>query len=322
MKHCELLTAASIILCVSSMSYGQMQEFKDPVLLIAELRVKFDKLCEHYNQDLATPNKDAKAHARRLNDLELERAEIISALTAAFRDAPSLTRREQNAVLARMLEETIETKGLQEKVKLKTALEYFSDKFGGKMPILIDRSAFGPIGEPDTPDPYEEEVSLPPVPAKMPMSLALRLVIAQVAKGEATYLVRQGYIEITTLKASASVHYLYRPSVLVTFKQQPLHDVLEQLSDETGIAIHLDPRAGDKAKASISAKFRNTTLEDALVTITEMAELKFVVLERSIFVTTPERAAIIRKEEKDRESQRKEIPPKGISKSKRLEPAS
>jgi hypothetical protein len=298
----RLLAGTSVIalmftLVVASTAAGQPTSTKDPLKVIADLRAK-----------IAATNDP------------LDREAAIFELIMALREAPPLTRREENVVLTRMLEETIETKGLQEKVKLKTALEYFSDKFGGRLPILIDRSAFAAALDPDAPDPYEEEVSLPPVPSKMPMALALRLVLSQVGKGQATFLIRQGYIEITALKASRAIEYLYQPSVLLSFKSQLLPEVLEQLSDESGIAIHLDPKVGDKVKTPITAKFRNTTLEDALVVVTEMAELKFVVLDRSIFVTTPERATILRKEEKERDIPRKDFIPKEIKQgSKRLE---
>jgi hypothetical protein len=102
--------------------------------------------------------------------------------------------------IKRMLDTVIETKGLQEKVKLKTALEFFSDRFNGKLPILIDDEAFKVELGPEAPSLYEEEVSLPPVPNKMAMQLALRLVLSQVGKGEATYMIRREYIEITTNK--------------------------------------------------------------------------------------------------------------------------
>ncbi|HZZ78015.1 MAG TPA: hypothetical protein VFE62_05835 [Gemmataceae bacterium] len=111
--------------------------------------------------------------------------------------------RKEATEIYRLLQQPIDTKGLQEKVKLKTALEYFGDRFGGKLPILIDKESFTTELGADAPDPYEEEVSLPPVPSKMVMNTALRLVLAQVGKGQATYLIRRNFIEITTIK-----HYL------------------------------------------------------------------------------------------------------------------
>ena len=50
--------------------------------------------------------------------------------------------RKEASDIYRLFQQPIETKGLHEKVKLKTALEFFSDKFGGKLPILVDRDAF------------------------------------------------------------------------------------------------------------------------------------------------------------------------------------
>lgn len=302
---------------------GQAQPVRDIAKDISELRARIDNLANQIERERNSKDLDGPKLQRRLDELGQQRHEAFRALISALTDAPNLSKKEANEVLERMLEETIETKGLQEKVKLKTALEYFSEKFGGKIPILINRAAFADILDPDAPDPYEEEVSLPPVPSKMPMATALRLVLAQVGQGHATFLVRRGFIEITTLKASGAAQHLYQPSIMLTFKAQLLPDVLEQLADETGIAIHLDPKVGDKSKTQISAKFRNTTLEDALVIVTEMAELKFVVLERSIFVTTPERATVLRKEEKEREGPRKNLVPKQIQQtSKRWESGS
>jgi WD40 repeat protein len=106
----------------------------------------------------------------------------------------------QFSPLYRLLQLPIGTRGLQEPVKLKTALELFSDMFGGKLPILVDKAAFETDLGPSAEDPYEEEVHLPPVPARMPMGTALRLVLAQIGKGRATYIVRRNYIEVTTMK--------------------------------------------------------------------------------------------------------------------------
>jgi hypothetical protein len=53
------------------------------------------------------------------------------------------------------------------------------------------------------------------------------------------------------------------------------------------------------------------------VTVTEMAGLKYVVCERSVFVTTPEKANVLRKEELER-SREREIFEKKL-KAKRLE---
>ncbi len=214
---------------------------------------------------------------------------------------------EETLEMLYLLNQTIDTKGLQEKVKLKTALEYFSDKFGGKLPILIDREAFIAANGADAADPYEEEVSLPPVPSRMPMSLALRLVLAQVANGQATYVVRKTYFEIVPVQLTTAPHALRQSIPFRTFDQKPLPEVLGDLGEMNSLAINLDPTVGKKGTLPISATFRNCSLEEALVTVTEMAELKFVVLEHSVYVTTSEKAIVLRKEEDKRAADRKEL---------------
>jgi hypothetical protein len=106
----------------------------------------------------------------------------------------------ESIAVYRLLQQLIDTKALQEKVPFKKALEYFSDRFAGKLPYVVDRDAFADELGADAPDPYEEEVCLPPVPSKMIMNTALRLVLAQIGKGRATYVVRRNFIEITTRK--------------------------------------------------------------------------------------------------------------------------
>jgi hypothetical protein len=234
------------------------------------------------------------------------------------KDAPAAKAREESLALIRMLEQTIETKGLQEPVKLKVALEYFFDQFGGKLPILVDKNAFSAELGPDSEDPYETVVCLPPVPAKMSVDRALRAIITQIGNGNATYVIRRNWIEITTQKRSAVVNSLHHPCIVKSFEQQPLPDVLQDLAYRADVAITLDPNIGKKASTPISATFRNCSLEEALVTVTEMSQLKFVVLERSVFVTTPDKAKVLEKEERIRRKNREYAPHQA---TKRLEKA-
>ena len=217
--------------------------------------------------------------------------------------------RDKNAATLRALQEHVKTEKLQD-VTLNDVLEYLSDAPDGKpesrLVFLFDRGFAALLG-PDEPDPTTEKLSLPKVPNSMKRGTALRLALAQVAKGNAMFLVRQGQVEIIPRQYGTAAHILNQPTLLVSFEQSPLQEVLHDLTDETGLAIHLDPAAGKKAQMPISAMFRNASLEDALVTVTEMAELKFVVMERSIFVTTPDKVDVLRNEEKQREAVRKEF---------------
>jgi hypothetical protein len=334
MRRLGILSIALIVLCLGALSPGTAQaqpKNGDAKQRVAELKAKLAKIHLELFELWAEPKdrekedepkkenrkKDETQIARRAQVLEAERQETTAALAVALREAPRSTTREDNLALVAMLQHTIDTKGLRERVKLKTALEYFENEFAGKLPILVDKEAFAAELGADAPDPYEEEVSLPPVPAKMTLSTALRLVVSQVGKGETTFLIRQGHVEITTLKASSAAYLLVQAPIFASFDNRPLQEVLDDFADERGIAIHLDPSIGKKGQTAIKAKFHNASLEDALVTVTEMAELKYVILERSIYITTAEKAAIMRKEEKQRALERKDIRPK----AKRLEAA-
>ncbi len=331
MTRLGILSIALIVVLSPSMALAQPGN-DDARQRVAELKAKLAKI----HSELAAlkgdepkaddaedspkkvrPKKDEAQIARQVKALEAERQETTAALIAALRQTPKSTTREDNAAIMAMLQHTIDTKGLQEKVKLRMALEYFTDQFAGKLPILVDRDAFDAEFGGDAPELYEVEVSLPPVPAKMTLSTALRLLLAQAGKGEATYLIRQGQIEITTLKASSAANLLRHEPIFMSFDNRSLQEVLDQFADESGIAINLDPSVGKKGQIAIKARFFNTSLEDALVTVTEMAELKYVILERSIYVTTAEKAVIMREEEKKRALERKDA----IQKAKRLEKA-
>jgi WD40 repeat protein len=106
----------------------------------------------------------------------------------------------ETAALYRLLQRPIDTKGLHEKLKLKNALEYFSDAAGGKLSFLLDREAFAAELGRDALDPFEEEVCLPSVPSKMILNTALRMVLSQVGMGNAGCVMRPGFVEITTVK--------------------------------------------------------------------------------------------------------------------------
>jgi hypothetical protein len=221
----------------------------------------------------------------------------------------------ETLTIRQMLQTPINVKPLQEKLKLKQALEFFSDAFKGKLVIIVDKEAFAAILGPDAPvDLYEEEVELPPVGDTMLMSTALRLVLSQPGKTDAAYVIRGSYIEILPPEYTKARYFLNEP-IQVSFKKHPLREVLDELSDMTGLTINIDGRVGEKAGAAVTASFRGASLEEVLVTVTESADLKFVVLNKSIFVTTPNHVKAIEEEEKKRDEKRRENIPAGIVKS-------
>jgi hypothetical protein len=90
---------------------------------------------------------------------------------------------------------------------------------------------------------------------------------------------------------------MLQDKVCTVFENLPLSDAVYKLADLSGVSMALDPRAEDKAKTRITATFRNdVTLEGALRTIVDMAGLKVVGMQSSLYVTTPENAKDLQKE--------------------------
>lgn len=273
---------------------------------IVELKAKLAKIdgelyAPEEKKDSDDPPKIPKEDPRRRKELEAERTATLAALDAALKALPVETTREANARILKTLQQPIET-GRFEDVPLKDVLASFSE--GADLPIVVDREAFLLELGAEAPDPGTERVTLPKLPRMMTMSLALRLTLQQVGKGKAIYVIRQGHVEIVTRKYVQAGHLLSQSLLLTAFENRPLHEVLRDFTEETGLTINIDPNVGEKMNKMISATFRNASLEDALVTVTEMSDLKFVVLERSVFVTTPDRVEAIRKEEKERSQNR------------------
>jgi hypothetical protein len=222
--------------------------------------------------------------------------------------------------LLAVLNEVIDLKDFQQDMTLKEALGLFQEKLNAKykeedvLPILVDDAAFK-SADPDAPDVYDTPVRFPPFPRKMPAATALRIALSKIPTKNGTYLLRQGFVEVTTLEA-ASPKQLLRQRVMANFKQYPLHDAIESLSEQTGLNVVLDQRAGDKLKTPVTATFGNgITLEGALRLLTDMTDLKLYITDEFVYVTTPVNAKQMHKErreaeeEAERDRQRKAPPP-------------
>jgi hypothetical protein len=205
----------------------------------------------------------------------------------------------------RLLQEPVKIKFLQDTVKLRQALEFFSEQFKGQLPIFVDKPGFNALML-ETEDIYDENVQLPPTTDFMSMHHALRLIVGQLAKGQATFLIRNSQIEIVPQNRATVEYLLYETKVARVFDEKPLADVLSELSGLSGLTINLDPAVGSKGETLISASFVNSPLEEALVTISEQAELKLFIQPGSVFVTTPEKAMQLEKEERIRRKKREE----------------
>jgi hypothetical protein len=191
-----------------------------------------------------------------------------------------------------LLDEQLDMKYFQTPLSLKESLALFMEHFatkGKELAILVDSEAFKEEN-PDAPPIYDTVVQFPPFPKKMKLATALRLALSKAIPANATYVIRQEHIEITTFER-VKPEALFGFPILAQFHKLPLHEALEELSSLSGATILLDTRVGDKAHTAVSARFQNTvSLETAVRLLAEMADLETEVRGNVLFVTNKPKA--------------------------------
>jgi hypothetical protein len=137
----------------------------------------------------------------------------------------------------------------------------------------------------------------PPIPERTgSLDTVLRSVIARIpVRCKAAYVIRGDTIEITTEKArqeefypkSANVPGARRwPLVVAEYDRQPLDHIFEELARQTGHSIVVDLHAAEMAKLRISNTFLNVPLDTVIRLLTDMADLKPVLIHNTFYITT------------------------------------
>ena len=124
--------------------------------------------------------------------------------------------------------------------------DFYRTKKGKEVLFLVEQNAFKQE-DPDAPDIFETQVTIPPVPRLRTGVQLLRLALDQVPTKNATFLMRPGHVEITTHECTTA-GALLSESIQVRIQRRPLHLVLEDLFEETGVPIVLDGRVGNLAR--------------------------------------------------------------------------
>jgi hypothetical protein len=219
------------------------------------------------------------------------------ALFFANRTVAESVKGRETAALLKALDEPFTLKDLQDPTGSKGPFEHISDKFaakGSELRFYINQEAFKTGSKARQLLNNELPFRIPTSPQRLPTGALLRILLEQLDDEEATFLIRNGVVEIVPAK-QATPDFLMQRKLTAGFDGTPLEDVLQALSWQTGVTLVLDTRAGDLAKTPITAAFRNdVTLEAALRMVTEMANLKLVMLPGGVFVTTPPNAETLK----------------------------
>jgi hypothetical protein len=223
---------------------------------------------------------------------------VGGAATKAEAPAKKVVKAESRvALLLKKLKQPITLdKGIDANTPLKDALEHFSNQF--EITIVIDTAAFKE--ENAEVDVEATQVKLPKMTG-VALGTALRLLLAQ-SPTPGTYVIHPSFLEVTTMKA-ALTDRLVQQQVMAKFDKVPLEEALEALADSTGASVIVDGRVGDKAKTPVTATFKNNlSLEAAVGLLANMADLKSVVIESGLYVTTKENAAALQAEQKKKKA--------------------
>jgi hypothetical protein len=175
------------------------------------------------------------------------------------------------------------------------------EKQGFELPILVDVDSFREE-HPDAPDLFDTQVRFPPAPKTMSVGQVLTRAVNAIPTGDATFLVRHGYVEIMTEAKAAPGNQ----KVLARFVNRPLEEVLQELQQQTGISIILDPRV-DAARKPITATFiHGTRLLVALDLLADQVGLTVRTVDRTLYMTSPQNQARL---PGPRDAQKKPNPP-------------
>ncbi|MCI0378905.1 MAG: DUF4974 domain-containing protein [Gemmataceae bacterium] len=206
------------------------------------------------------------------------------------------------SAVQRQLNDLIDMKDFQQNMTLKECLGLLIEKFQAKgvnLAIRLDAEAFKDDNPDCKDDVWDSPVKFPQYPKQMTLATALRVALAQIPSRNASYLIRDGHVEITTHCRAAPARLL-QETVLGDFRDERLRDVLDNLADQTGATIVIDKRAKEKADTTLTVSFRNSiTLETAAKLVAHMADLRVVIAGDVIYVTRPEDAARFKEEKAD-----------------------
>lgn len=222
-------------------------------------------------------------------------AVLLVASIPLFAVAPAPVEKEPPRMPA-LLFKPIKSDGFSDpKITLKQALEALAKVHD--IEFTINDKAFEADGIQNAGDTMIAEKPLAPS-ERTRLDTVLHQMLSRVpANSGATYILRRDSVEITTNQAARvqiwgqGYEGPFLPLVHITFDKKPLEDAIKELADQAEYNIVLDPRAGDKAKTPVTARFVNTPLDSAAHFLADGADLQTVVLDNVVYVTTRENAA-------------------------------
>ena len=203
--------------------------------------------------------------------------------------APAIAGRRSDVEIRDKLAKVVKFEGLEDpKTTLAWALDLLSAKHG--VSFHVNERAFA---EENIDNVQEREI----VPSRpMPLSIApLATVLNRIldripAKSGAVFLIRKGYVEITTGQAARGeinlgLYEPFLPLVYEHFEETPLLDALKALGDHADVNVVVEPSAvATIQNMKISAPFHNVPAETAVRVLAQMGGLDMIRLGNVLYV--------------------------------------
>jgi hypothetical protein len=182
--------------------------------------------------------------------------------------------------LAERIEIDEEFRKPNQKVPFRLVLKYLVDKLAllkQPLDVVIDQASFNKATAGDTFDLLEVDVTFPPFLPTATVQECLEIALRQVPTDNATFLIRNGRIDILTSDES-NINVLLDKGIAIQFREFPLKLAIEELAEHTGLTVMIDPRCGAELNKSVNVRAQNDISPRGILTSwADMFELKLVV---------------------------------------------
>ncbi len=219
-------------------------------------------------------------------------AGVLLGLSGIARTAPAPEAKPSRGdQLLANLRKTVKFTGFEAdpKLALSEALGVLGEEYD--LTFEVNEAAFRAQGVNDVMIAPVAEKALPAQERTTPAAVLKRVLARLPVESGAAWLLRADGIEITTRAALQAEVWgpdyqgPFLPLVCARFERLPLADALQDLADQGGFNVVLDPRAGDKARTPVTARLRNLPLDTAVETLADMAGLKAVRTDNVLYVS-------------------------------------
>jgi hypothetical protein len=204
------------------------------------------------------------------------------------------------AALREKLEQPITVEqGFGPSMALFDALDFLSDRY--QFTYLIDHDAFEASGVAKV----EEQPVWSQKLVNVKLGTVLKILLARIKGDEdrGTFVVLPDYVLITTTAAERfreNLTPLRRgrvPTVSVHFDRRPIGAALRELAVAHGLNIVLDNRQEQLLQKPVTADFQQVPLDTVVRLLTDMADLRTVPIDNTLYVTSPDNARALQAEQ-------------------------